>query len=382
MSSLSLRLALAFAASTAVFGIAMPFWPIWYAQQGLGPAEIGWIAAAGTLARVVASPLIGALADRFGRPKLWLIGLLAVGAMATALYSVAQGFWAVLFVATLFSACLVPVGPLVDGIALAQPQLNYGRLRLWASASFAAAVLFSGVVAQAYSVDALLWVAVALVLLGIPAMAMLPATARPVARSFGGGFALLRDRRVLTLFLAAGLIQNSHAVMNGYASLHWQSLGISAQGISAIWTAGVTAEIALFFAAAWFTRFIGPARWMLIGGGVAILRWGLAAVATAPLALGALQTLHAFSFAATHLGTLALLQRFVPAERYGTAMGLYSALPLGLGAIVANGLSGLLFDRLGGQAFLAMAVLAGIGTLFVLPLLTAGRTAPAPTAVA
>jgi PPP family 3-phenylpropionic acid transporter len=76
--------------------------------------------------------------------------------------------------------------------------------------------------------------------------------------------------------------------------------------------------------------------------------------------LAFLQLLHALSFGATHLGALTFLARHAPAGQGATAQG-YLAIALGFGMAGAMGISGLLYDSLGGLAYAAMALASVAG---------------------
>ena len=78
--------------------------------------------------------------------------------------------------------------------------------------------------------------------------------------------------------------------------------------------------------------------------------------------------LHAATFAMQHLSAMMLLSRFVPPERAATAQALHSALGQGVPNGLMMLLTGFLYARYGGFAFLAMAVCAGF-SLFLLPAL-------------
>jgi PPP family 3-phenylpropionic acid transporter len=81
--------------------------------------------------------------------------------------------------------------------------------------------------------------------------------------------------------------------------------------------------------------------------------------------LAPLQCLHALSFGATHLGSMGLLSRAVPAELGATAQG-YFAVALGLVMAVATAVSGVLYARWGVLAYGAMALAAAAGGLLAL----------------
>ena len=62
----AMRLSAFYAATFLVAGIQLPFWPVWLASRGLTAREIGILFAAAIWAKVLATPAIGAIADRSG----------------------------------------------------------------------------------------------------------------------------------------------------------------------------------------------------------------------------------------------------------------------------------------------------------------------------
>ena len=78
--------------------------------------------------------------------------------------------------------------------------------------------------------------------------------------------------------LAAGLIQVSHAVYYGFATLHWRAVGYSAGAIGWLWAEGVLAEIAAVRGAGTLLRRLEPARLLALAGALTALRWGLSAL--------------------------------------------------------------------------------------------------------
>src|SRR5262249_12244847 len=85
-------------------------------------------------------------------------------------------------------------------------------------------------------------------------------------------------------------------------------------------------------------------------------------------ALVALQALHAGTFAACHIGSMAFIQRALPAN--GTALGqsIYYSLGTGATQAVIYQFSGLLYARYGQLAFLGMTAICALGMLALLTL--------------
>jgi MFS transporter, PPP family, 3-phenylpropionic acid transporter len=74
------RLSAFYAAIFLVAGIQLPFWPLWLAARGLTAREIGAVLAAAIWAKVLATPAIGAIADKSGARRA-VMGALAATAL-------------------------------------------------------------------------------------------------------------------------------------------------------------------------------------------------------------------------------------------------------------------------------------------------------------
>ena len=76
-------------------GVGLPFWPVWFADQGISAAGIGILLSLSGWTKIVGNPLIAQLADRCGDVRAVLIGA-AVASLATfALFGVTDGILAV-----------------------------------------------------------------------------------------------------------------------------------------------------------------------------------------------------------------------------------------------------------------------------------------------
>jgi PPP family 3-phenylpropionic acid transporter len=168
----------------------------------------------------------------------------------------------------------------------------------------------------------------------------------------------------LWLFLAAtSAIQSSHALYYIFGTLHWTSIGISPTVIGLLWAIGVVAEIVLFAYAAKAGRWLGPAQLITLAGAVAILRWLFTAFDPPLPLLFMLQTLHGITFGAAHLGAMQFLDRALPRRLAASAQGMYASVTAGVVMGLASLAAGPLYRAYEGRAFLAMALLAGLGLL-------------------
>jgi PPP family 3-phenylpropionic acid transporter len=371
------RLSLFYATAFAGPGAALPFLPPFLAARGLGPEAIGRTLALAMLARLVVGPGAATLADRLGdrRRVVSVFAALAMGASALLLVPVP---WVLALAVVLSGAATAPLVPIADSLAVraaASGQGDFGRMRAAGSVSFMALTGLAGVLIGAGGE-----VALPLLLVACQAAVVLASLALPalgVGRAAPGGLgalALLCNRGFLLLLVVSGLIQGSHALYYAFSALHWGRAGLAPPLIGALWVESVVVEVLLLTFGRGVVSRLGPVRLLAAGASAAVARWIGTALTTAPLALAVLQPLHAASFAMTMLGAAQLIGRLVPPERGATAQSLHASFGPGLAIALLTQASGLLYARLEGRAFLAMAAVAAAA----LPAIAALARAAAP----
>ena len=139
---------------------------------------------------------------------------------------------------------------------------------------------------------------------------------------------------------------------------------------------GVAVEIGfLWFMEPW-RRAIGPRRLLVLGGAAAVVRWTALAFSPPLWALFPIQALHTFTFAATFLASLQLVERLSTPANASAAQAINSALSGGLLMGFAFMGSGWLYDRGGAQGYLLMAAMSALGLLGALRLYGVKRLDP------
>lgn len=369
------RLGVWYGALFLIIGLVTPYWPVWLAGQGLSAADVGVVLSAGLAAKVVGNLLWPRLADHWGRPRATMTALALAGLAGYGLFAPGPGFWGLLILQMWVWACIAPLMPLGDALTLQVTRggrVDYGRVRLWGSASFILAAVAGGAWFEGRPADWILVLVIASVALTAAATRLLPAG--QAGPAIGSGLRdLLRHGELRWFVLAAGLVQASHAAYYAYATLHWQAAGLSEGLIGLFWGEGVVAEILLFLVGSRVLARLGPLRLMMVAAGLATLRWTVTAVTTEPAVLAMVQLLHAASFGATHLAAMGYLTTRVPAPLLATAQGLYGALGMGVIFAGATLIAAELYGQAGGAAFLAMAIQAAAGGLIALGLWRRGR---------
>lgn len=368
--------ALVFGTTSAIIGVHMPYLPVWLDWAGLSPSEIALLGSVPLFVRVLATPLAGFYADRWGRPALMVLILSWATFLAFVLLAQGRSF-VFLLVATIVFACVwTPVLPLCETVSMGVVRrfgLDYGRMRLWGSVTFIITNVLGGWALERLGAPSIVWMIGALCLLSALAAHTLTASDASASAAQVGTVAprislsdvasLARQRSFLFFLLATGAVQSAHAVFYVFGILHWRANGISAEWAGALWAVSILFEVLLFAYSRAVLRWIGPVQLIALGCAAAIVRWVIMGLEPSLLALVPLQMAHALTYGASHLGAVHFLARTIPDHQLGTAQAIHAAVAGG----IANGLVilsvGPLYESFGGRAYWAMALVALIGLL-------------------
>lgn len=362
----------------ASLGVYLPFFPRWLEGRGIEGLQMGLIAAAVPAMGLIGPPVFGLLADALQLRGV-LLRLAACGAFlgfggiaACSLLGAPlafAGLLAAVLAASLFRSVLIPMG---DVLALEHVQHRggrYGRLRLWGSAGFLAAVLAAGrwlKPGHAWQIP----LAVAGPLLAAFLLSfLLPGRAPPAPATDQASARTLLGNAGFRLFLATYfLAQLAHSNYDLCFSLHLLDLGADPEFVGRAWALGVLCEIGLMaFAHRVLERFEAR-RLVVFGVAAAVGRWALISHVRPLGWLLALQPLHALAFALLWVASLASVREQSTPRTLATAQGLFAA------AAAAGSVLGLLvwsemYRRNGGGftfgcAALAAAAALGLGLIW------------------
>jgi PPP family 3-phenylpropionic acid transporter len=378
--SLPVRLGLFYSAIFVGTGAASPYMPVWFADRGLSGAQIGLILSLPMLARAFTAPLLAVWADSFRLRRTALIWMSLAVAAAYAVMALPLGFlgWTLVWFAA--SSAFSTLSPLTDVIVLNRARtdgFNYGWPRGIGSVAFIVANVVMGAVLTWGSPElVLVWITAAVSLTALGARYLLPADPvheegalpTPAADRFAGLGDLLRDPAFMTAALACGLIQSSHAFYYSFSTLTWRREGIPESLTGVLWGVGVAAEVAFLWWMEPWRRRIGPRNLLMLGGGAAMVRWTAYAFAPPLWLVFPLQALHVFSYAATFIASLQLVERLSTPRNASAAQALNSALSGGVLAGFATMASGPLFDRYGAHGYLLMTAMCLAGLIGALRL--------------
>jgi MFS transporter, PPP family, 3-phenylpropionic acid transporter len=353
----------------------LPFFPVYLSSKGLSGAEIGVLLGISPWARFAVNPLVGPLADRRGVIRELIVGASLVAGLGLALYLAVDAFALLLLAGLLVGVGTAPIVPLGDALAIrfaAVGALDYARVRLFGSLAFIGTSMIGGALLAAFGTTSIPVSALVIWLVGVGVAAALPAPPRGTAheeeaRQKAASRVVLARPGVLRFVLAATCLIASHAVVYHFGTLHFRAIGVDDRTIGLLWSVGVALEVALFAVGDRVFKWLRPIQLLRIAALGGIVRWTLLAeVESLPLLFFA-QSLHALTFASSHLGALGFIARRIPEK--STATGLLAALGSGLGMAIFVPISGVLYDAYGGGAFYAATGLscAAALLLFTIP---------------
>ena len=357
----------------ATIGLFNPYAPLWFKELGYSTLAIGALASLQNWTRVVAPYAWAWLGDHGGRRtellrlSAWLSLLASLGLLYFEQYAAVAVVTALLF---LSNGGIVPLSEAALSQQLAStPQGldagRYGRVRVWGSAGFIAAVVSCGFVLQSFGVRLFPGLVVATLVLMLLATLRLPVAhaERPRGASSPAVWSVLRQPRIVWFFASVFSTVLAHSSLYVFLSLYLDGLGYGKAAVGALWGIGVAAEIAFFwFQGHWFHR-LSAHQWLQVAAGVAVLRFAAtAAFGQHAAVLVAAQALHAVTFAAHHAACIMLLHRYFAGPLRGRGQALYTTLGYGLSGVVGGLGGGWLCSHFGFAAvFWAASLAAALG---------------------
>jgi PPP family 3-phenylpropionic acid transporter len=349
-------------------GAFMSYWPVWLRDRGVQDAEIGTLFMSRQIMSVASTLAIGWLAHRMGNSRGTILALAGAAIVLMVGYQFSYGFLAILLVSLMWGAVWAPTMALYDSVLVTETKargFNYGSLRVWSSVAFILGAVACGAAVDRNGPSWVLYVSFIGVMLLIPFALLLPPAElhhREGATHAPFGIRDLLTSRPFVLFMiATGFCQASHAVLYSFGTLTWRAAGIDDVTISLLWGESVAVEVVLMVFSGRLMGRLGILGMIGLALGCGMVRWLGMAFTTELWALALLQTLHAGTFAACHLGAMAFLQRALPATGMALGQSVYYALGTGAAQAVIFQLAGVLYGAYGQKAFLGMFVVSAIG---------------------
>lgn len=354
----------------AVLGVLVPYFGLYLKSLGFTPVEIGSLMAILMLSRIVAPNVWAWIADhREGRLAVIRLSSLAAAASFLGVFFGTRFGWLAL-VMLAFSFFWHASLPVLEVLTLNHTGTRpgaYGRVRLWGSLGFIAAVLAVGPVLDAFGPW---WVlpTLAVLLAAIFAATLILPETRIAARTAPPDPFLktVFKPQIFAFLLACLLMQVSHGPYYTFYSIYLEGYGYSKALIGFLWALGVICEIGVFLAmprllARYALRQVllasfaaAAVRWLLIGFFPESLAWLLLA-----------QTLHAATFGSFHAAAMQMVHRFFTGRHQHRGQAVYSTASFGIGGVMGSFYSGYTWEALGPGPSYAIASAAAASAFLI-----------------
>jgi len=349
----------------AYLGAFAPFFALYLTSVGMNAVEIGVLMALPQLTRILAPHLWGWLADHTGR-RIGVVRISGAAGMVAFLGVFAGDSFAWLFVvlfAMMFfwSAAL----PLVEATTLSKlgdETARYGRIRVWGSVGFIAAVVAVGYLIDATAPRSVLWVIAAL-MAGMLLLSFTLSESKPEPHESDDlpVWQIVRKPAVLAVIGASALMAAAHGPYYTFYTIHLVDHGYTKSAAGWLWALGVICEIGIFI---WMSRLyraftlrsILIASTLLAALRFVVIGWGADSI----VLLLAAQTLHAASFGSFHAAAIGVVHKLFRGRHQARGQAIYGSLAYGLGGTVGGLASGYAWGGLGPALTFTLAAGSGL----------------------
>lgn len=356
----------------AFVGAFSPYFGLYLQSLNFSAWDIGLLMSQMQLMRLVGPNVWGWLADRTQRrvPIVRLAGAISLlGFTAFFWLDKLPGMLVAMAVLAFFWSAALPLVETLTFDHLHDDKTRYGRIRLWGSIGFIAAVMGTGSLLDWVPLVGVLWVGWA-ILAGILLFA-LTVPEGPLVRHHPDDppvTAILRQPRVRALLAACFAMSAAHGALYVFYSIHLAAHDYSKTEVGLLWSLGVVAEIVVFLLMPRLSRRFSLQAILAVSFAAAVLRflligWGVEFTALAVIA----QLMHGLTFGSYHAAAIAAINHWFPGRAQGRGQALYSSLSFGAGGLLGGLASGWTWDWIGpGWTYTISSVFALAGLLLIL----------------
>lgn len=344
----------------SIVAVYVIFMPKVFSMVGYSPSEIGIIFASAPLVRFIIPFLF--LKGLKLNSTTFNLALLFIFIAALSFYKSIESFWPLLLSNVAMGIGMSLILPYIEVIALSLiGKESYGKVRLFGSIGFilVALVLVRYLDAPLMALHFLMAIVSATIIIAY-ITSYLDTKHTQVSSETHTTISLLKH---WPIWLGMMLMQVSFGPFYNFFTIYETNLGISLETTIYLWSAGVVAEIILFY-------FQGPLlkRNLLLVMQVAIFittfRWLLTYLFAQELPIIFFaQSLHAFSFALFHTAAISYLYEIYSKSKL--VQQFFSGISYGLGAFIGAVSSGYIYEWWPNQLFLYAALIAALSLLTI-----------------
>ncbi|SNT39513.1 MFS transporter, PPP family, 3-phenylpropionic acid transporter [Bacillus sp. OK838] len=352
-----------------LLAIFIPFLPVYLADQGLRPTQIGFIIGTGGFVTLITQPLWGMISDKTRTiRKVLLILIFFSSVIGYFLYDSSSYLQLILF-AMLLYFFLMPIDPLTESLnfTIAEKSgISYGSIRTYGALGYAVISLITGYVMSYFGANSLAFLFAGIGLISFIISWMMPdapVSGKPVTLSSLKHF--FSNKETL-LFLLLVFICAVPARMNDtFLGVYIRELGGSAKLVGLTWFLAAGSEIVVFALSFWWLRKGKEIIIISFAAAFFFIRYFVSAWITDPHLLAYLQVMQLLTFPIFYSAAIQYLYRIVPVEWRATGQTVLALLFFGVSGIIASYIGGAIYGAFGGKTlYLFISSISFIGMIF------------------
>ncbi|MBL3644781.1 MFS transporter [Bacillus sp. RHFB] len=356
-----------------LLAIFIPFLPVYLADQGLRPAQIGFIIGTGGFVTLITQPLWGMISDKTRTiRKVLLLLIFFSSVFGYFLYDSSSYLQLILF-AMLLYFFLMPIDPLTESLNFTMAEksgISYGSIRTYGALGYAVISLITGYVMSYFGANSLAFLFAGIGLISFIVSWMMPdapVSGKPVTLSSLKHF--FSNKETL-LFLLLVFICAVPARMNDtFLGVYIRELGGSAKLVGLTWFLAAGSEIVVFALSFWWLRKGKEIIIISFAAAFFFIRYFVSAWITDPQLLAYLQVMQLLTFPIFYSAAIQYLYRIVPVEWRATGQTVLALLFFGVSGIIASYIGGAIYGAYGGKTlYLFISSISFIGMVFALVL--------------
>ncbi|MGE7586847.1 MFS transporter [Peribacillus sp. NPDC101480] len=356
-----------------LLAIFIPFLPVYLADQGLRPAQIGFIVGTGGFVTLITQPLWGMISDKTRTiRKVLLLLIFFSSVIGYFLYDSGSYLQLILF-AMLLYFFLMPIDPLTESLNFTMAEksgISYGSIRTYGALGYAVISLITGYVMSYFGANSLAFLFAGIGLISFIVSWMMPdapVSGKPVTLSSLKHF--FSNKETL-LFLLLVFICAVPARMNDtFLGVYIRELGGSAKLVGLTWFLAAGSEIVVFALSFWWLRKGKEIIIISFAAAFFFIRYFISAWITDPQLLAYLQVMQILTFPIFYSAAIQYLYRIVPVEWRATGQTVLALLFFGVSGIIASYIGGAIYGAYGGKTlYLFISSISFIGMVFALVL--------------
>lgn len=347
-------------------GCFLPLLSIYFEGIGLSGTQIGIITSVGSFVTIFAPPFWGIVSDKSMKHKSILLGLMMVCILMFLLLPMTQFFPLILIIYTIFNLSSSALNPLMDGISLNSP-IPFGKIRLWGALGFAVAAFAIGKLAEATTLSIIFYAYAVAMLITILILLTIRIDLRGHEPLHLKDIkTLLSNKTFLVFLLYTLLIAGTLGAHNVFFGLLFKEVGGDTGLIGLAFLLFAASEAPFMQIIPYFIKRYGILNMMLLAPLLGVFRWYLHSVIPDPTIHLAIFFIQGIFYAPFLIGIAEYVRSRISPHLRTSAITIYSAIGFGVGGILTNFASGLLYDHISAQAIYAFYSLLCAIAFFVM----------------